>query len=116
MAEEKAERREYTTNYYKTDIDKVSFLGSPHMDNVVTTLIAMGNEMWTNRKRVKVLESLLAEKGVSRDMVEQYVPSEEQEVAWKKEREVLVDRLYGHFARQDEFTFASDFESPTWGK
>ncbi|MBT5239078.1 MAG: hypothetical protein HOL61_00660 [Rhodospirillaceae bacterium] len=112
MADEKKDKREtYTTNFYKADIDKVSFLGSPHMDNVVTTLMAIGNELWTNRKRIHVLESVMAEKGVTSEMVEKYEPTEDQKAAWLKEREVLVERLYAHFARDaDEYEFTSDWE------
>ena len=111
MAESKSKRAEYTTDFVKADIGNVSFLGNVHIDNIVTALIAMGAEIWTDRRRIRVLESLLTQKGVTRDMVEQYVPTAGEETAWKKEREVLVDRLYGQFARQgSEFNISSDWK------
>ena len=111
MADSKAKRAEYTTDFVKADIGNVSFLGNVHIDNIVTALIAMGAEIWTDRRRIRTLESLLAQKGVTTDMVEQYVPTAAEETAWKKEREVLVDRLYGQFARQGgEFNISSDWK------
>ncbi len=95
----------------KADIGNVSFLGNVHIDNIMTALIAMGAEIWTDRRRIRVLESLLEKKGVSRDMVEQYVPSSDEESTWKKEREVLVDRMFGQFARQgNEFNISSGWK------
>jgi len=115
MAEGKQGRKTYTTNVYKTSIDNVSFLGNPHVDNIATTLLAMGNEIWSNRKRMYVMESLLKEKGISADVIEQYVPSEEEKAAWKAEREVMVERFYSHFARVDEYQFSSDWDDE-WGR
>ncbi|MCB2106650.1 MAG: hypothetical protein KDE14_03065 [Rhodobacteraceae bacterium] len=107
----KGKRQEYTTDFIEADIGKVSFLGNLHIDNIMTALIAMGAEIWTDRRRIRILESLLAKKGVNRDMVEQYVPTAEEEAAWKTEREVLVDRMFGQFARQtDEFDVTSAFK------
>ncbi|MFL2771430.1 MAG: hypothetical protein ACJZ9F_10505 [Rhodospirillaceae bacterium] len=111
MAESNAKRETYTTNFYKTDIDNVSFMGNPQIDNIATTLLAIGNELWTNRKRIHVLESLLKDKGVTAEMVENHRASEEEKAAWAKEREVLVERLYAHFARVDEYEFSSDFKN-----
>jgi hypothetical protein len=108
----KGKRQEYTTDFIKADIGNVSFLGNVHIDNIMTALIAMGAEIWTDRRRIRVLESLLEKKGVTREMVEQYVPTSEEETAWKKEREVLVDRMYGQFARQGgEFNISSGWKN-----
>ena len=106
-----ADRPTYATDFILTDIDNVSFLGNAYIDNIATTLIAMGNEMWTNRKRIHVLESLLEQKGVTTNaMMETYVATDEQTAAWQKEREVVVDRLWAHWARAGEvYTFADDF-------
>ena len=115
MAEGNEGRKTYTTNVYKTSVDNVSFLGNPHIDNIATTLIAMGNEIWTNRKRTYVLESLLKEKGISADMIEQYVPTDEEKAAWQAEREVMVERLWAHFANTIEYDFADDWDDE-WGR
>ena len=110
MADGNGKHKTYATNFYKTDIDSVSFLGNPHIDNIATTLMAMGNELWTNRKRIHVLESVMRDKGVTADLIEQYKPTDEERAAWAKEREVLVERLYSHFARVDEYEFSSEWK------
>ena len=115
MAEGKEGRQTYTTNVYKTEVDNVSFLGNPHIDNIATTLIAMGNEIWTNRRRLYVMESLMKDKGVTTEMIEQYMPTEEEKTAWAAEREVMVERLWAHFARVDQFDFADDWDD-SWGR
>ena len=105
-----ANRPTYATDFIRTDIDNVSFMGNAHIDNITTTLLAMGSEIWTNRRRLHVLVSLLEEKGVTSEMIEQHRPSDEQKVAWKDEREVIVERLWAHWAREGEqFSFGNDF-------
>ena len=115
MAEGDKDRKTYATNFYKTDIDNVSFLGNPHIDNIATTLLAMGNEIWTNRKRMHVIESIMKDKGITAEMIEQYQPTEEEKATWAKEREVMVERLWSHFARVDKFDFADDWDDE-WGR
>lgn len=112
MAESKeAGRKTYATDFITTDVAQLSYLGNPHIDNIMTTLIAMGNEMWASRKRQYILEALLAEKGVTNDQIEKYMPNEKQEAAWTKERKVLVERFWGHHAlNTGEFTFTSDWK------
>jgi len=112
MADAKeAGRKTYATDFITTDIAKLSFFGNPMIDNIQTTLIAMGNELWASRKRQYVLEALLAEKGVTNEQIEKYMPNEKQEATWAKERKVLVERFWGHHAiNTGEFTFASDWK------
>ncbi len=112
MAESKSGRPTYATNFIKTDVENVAFLGNVHVDNIVTTLMAMGNEMWSMRKRMHILETVLEDKGVKADVIEKYIPTAAQEQAWAKEREIWVDRFWGHFAKNSgEFTFASDWKN-----
>ena len=110
MANDNSGRKTYTTNVYTADIDAVSFLGNTHIDNVVTALLAMGAELWTTRKRVHVLESVLRKNGITPEQVEKYEATEDEQASWKAEREQMVERLYGHFGRSDKYTFLSEFE------
>ncbi|MSO98476.1 MAG: hypothetical protein EXR11_09705 [Rhodospirillaceae bacterium] len=105
-------RAEFTTEAIKADIEKVSFMGHPLFDNMMTALIAIGAEIWTERRQRLVLEKLLAQKGITKDMVEQFVPSVDDEAAWRKEREVMVERIYGQFANDStEFTTSSTWKN-----
>ena len=111
MAESKSDRPTYATDFITTDIEKVSFLGNVHIDNIMTTLLAMGNELWVQRKRQHVLEALLVEKGIKPEAIEKYVPTPEQAQAWAKERDVIVARLWSHHDKNTgEFTFASGWK------
>jgi hypothetical protein len=110
-AKSKKDRPTYATDFITADIEKVTFLGNPHVDNIMTTLLAMGNELWVQRKRQYILEALLAEKGVKPEAIENYRPSAAQEAAWSKERDVIVARLWGHHDKNTgEFTFASGWQ------
>lgn len=109
MAKEKAEREGYTTNVYKTDVNEVSFLGHPQIDNLAMAVVAIGAELWSTRKRLLVLESVIDNEGV-RDKVERYEPTEEEQARWSAERREMIERLYGHFTRTDQFDFLSDFD------
>ncbi|MBM3512118.1 MAG: hypothetical protein FJX59_00215 [Alphaproteobacteria bacterium] len=110
MAETKGNRPTYATDFITTDIEKVTFFGNVHIDNMMTTLLAMGNELWVQRKRQHILEALLAEKGVKPEAIEKYVATPAQEQAWAKERDVLVARLWSHHDKNTgEYNFASDW-------
>jgi hypothetical protein len=112
MADKKSARAEYTTDFITSDIDKVSFLGNVHLDNMMTALIAISAELWTDRRRLRVIEKLLAAKGVTTEMIEQYVPTEADTKAWEEERKVLVERIFDQFARNDaEFGIASGWKN-----
>ncbi len=56
---------------------------------------------WVNRDRLRVIETLLSEKGVvTTEMIEQYVPGDEEREAVKAERDAFVKRLYGRVQPQ----------------
>ncbi len=53
---------------------------------------------WVNRDRLRVIKTLLSEKGVvTTEMIEQYVPGDEEREAVKAERDAFVNRLYDAF-------------------
>lgn len=86
--------------YIKHDVEEAVMLGNPHLDNLMTIVVALGSEIWAGRQRLNVIESLLESEGkVTQDMVEQFVPSEEQEARWEADREAMVQRVYSVLAR-----------------
>lgn len=101
MAEtKKTERQTYASDFIKGDTDQAVFLGNPHIDNLMTVVIALGAEIWSDRQRLRIVESLMAKKGkVTPEMVEQYVPTEEERAGWQKEREEMVKRVYAVLSR-----------------
>ena len=65
MADEKkmGERTKAASDFIKGDTDSAVFLGNPHIDNLMTIVIAMGAEIWSDRQRMRIVEHLLSTKG-----------------------------------------------------
>lgn len=96
----KTDRETYASDFIKGDTDSAVFLGNPHIDNLMTVVIALGAEIWSDRQRLRIVEKLMEKKGkVTAEMVEQYLPSEEEKAAWQAEREQMVKRVYAVLSR-----------------
>jgi len=88
------------TNFIKGDYDNMVMLGNPMMDSMLQVMIALGAEVWTGQRRVKVMEKLLSTHGrVTTEMIESYVPTPEETAAWGAERKAMVERIYAVLAR-----------------
>jgi hypothetical protein len=78
-----------------------AFFDNPAIDNLIAVTLELGAELWVQRERMRVVERLLAEKGiVTPELIEQYQPSEEEAARARAERDAFVNRIYGAFARQ----------------
>ena len=76
MADSKTKRKSYTADFIKSDTDEAVFLGNPLMDDMMTSIIALGAEVWANRRRTRIIELLMEKEGaVTREMIEAYVPT-----------------------------------------
>jgi hypothetical protein len=94
------ERPTYTSDFIVGDMEKVVFLGNPILDNLVSMVLAINAETWANRRRTMVLERLLADKGVTKEMIEGYVPTPEEEAEWKAERDRFIGMTLSPLLRQ----------------
>lgn len=100
MADSKTKRKSYATPAIKTGTDEAVFLGNPHIDNLMTVSIALGSEIWEIRQRMNVMETLMETKGsISNQMIEEYVPSDQQAELWAMQRQEMVDRVYSVLSR-----------------
>ena len=106
----KTDRPTFASDFIPADIDKAVFLGNPILDNMMTSLIALGAEVWSNRRRMKVIEALLAEQGVTNEMVEQYMPSTEKEAEWQKDRDRFIDLAYSPLLREGSLPVSAPFQ------
>ena len=90
----------YATDYFKSDTDEQVWLGSPHIDNLVTVSLALGGEVWATRQRQLIAEKL-AEKKIPATTanIEAYKASAEEEKAWDAQRQEMAKRVYGVLAR-----------------
>lgn len=106
------DRPTHASDFIEYDIDNVVFYDNPVLDNLMTTVIALGSEVWSTKRRVKILESVLAKQGISKDLVESYTPTEEEESAWRSERDQFIEKTYGGLKRggNDSIAYGSDLE------
>ena len=103
MATSESGRKHYTADFIKADTDNSVFLGNPLMDDMMTTIIALGAEVWANRRRTRIIELLIEKEGaVTQEMIETYVLTPEEEAKLKKERDDFIQITYGHIARDSE--------------
>lgn len=101
MADDNKRHPTYATDFIKADSDQAVFLGNPLFDNMMTSMVALGAEVWSNRRRMRVIEKLLAEHGaVTNEMIEAYLPGEEEEAAMQAERDSFIQRTFGTLARE----------------
>lgn len=79
------------------------YFDHPVLDHLVETVMQLGSELWTTRRRLEVLEKALAEAGsLPDDAVELYMPSVEEHKEEAARRDAFVRRIYAGFARGGE--------------
>jgi hypothetical protein len=104
------ERPLYTSDYIVADVESAIFLGNPILDNMFSSMLAINAETWANRRRTMVLERLLAEKGVTHEMIEGYMPTAEEEAAWQAERDRFIDMTLGPMLRDGSLPISAPRE------
>jgi hypothetical protein len=91
----KPSRPKYASPAIKSDADQQVWLGNPHLDNLMSMVIALSGEVWAGKQRMAILEKVLAAKGVKvADAVENYVPSKAEYEAWEAERRAMAARVF----------------------
>ena len=104
----KKDRPTYTVDFYKQDNDRGVFMGSAMADNLFTAVWNLTAEGWTDRRRIWIMTSLLEKHGkVTNEMIEQYVPTEEEEKLWKAKRDAMVSQMLDPFLRRKDIPYAS---------
>ncbi len=109
MAAPDSKRPTYATEAIPSDVKTGMFLGNPALDSLVSCVIAMNAEMWSMRRRMKVMEAVMAKKGVTTDLIEKYVPSAAEKVAWEQDRDRFVSLTLGALADQGFRDMSTDF-------
>ena len=104
-----AQRPTYAAEAIPSDVNTGVFLGNTALDNVVSCVIAMSSEMWSMRRRMKVMEAVLAQNGVSPEKIEAYVPSDAERAAWEKDRDRFISMTLGPLGNQGYRSFGEDF-------
>lgn len=93
-------RKTYAVDYIKGDFDKAQYLPDPYVDNLTAAVIGLGTEFWAMRRRLMVVESLLAKNAVvTSEAVEGYQPTDAEAKAWDAERDDMIDRVFAILGR-----------------
>lgn len=105
----KTDRPTYASDFIPSDVERAVFLGNPVLDNMMTSLIALGAEVWSSRRRLKVVEALLEDKGITKEMVEKFMPTEKQEAEWQQDRDRFIDLAYSPLLREGDLPVSATF-------
>jgi hypothetical protein len=77
-----------------------AFLPHPAMDRMLDALVALSAELWAERDRRRVLEQVLARRGLLEAAdIEGYRGSDTDEQQRKQERDAYVRRVLGSFSK-----------------
>ena len=79
------------------------YFDHPVLDHLLETVMQLGSELWTTRRRLELLEKVLADAGaLPGNAVETYMPSADELKKEAAQRDAFVRRLYAGFARGGE--------------
>ncbi len=71
------------------------FFDAQGVDELVSMVMALAQELWTVKERNAVIESLIEEKGIiDSDNIENYPLSDDQKEKLDEERQAFIDRIF----------------------
>ena len=90
----------YAADYIKTDARESTYLSDPHISNLKNIAYALATELWAERERSRVVESLMS-KGVqvTPEAIEKYIPSDQETAQWQDDQDAMIQRVFGVLAR-----------------
>jgi len=89
------------TEFIDHGSDTYTFLQDPVVDALVEVVVELGAETWITRRRMLVLERVMASKGLlTSELIETYRPSAEEEALWRQERDRMLKTVYAALARR----------------
>lgn len=103
-------RPTYAADFIKHDIEEAVFLGHPVLDNLVNVVLALSAEVWANRRRGRIVEALLKEQGITAEMIENYMPSAEDEAEWDADRARFVKATLRPLMRNGNLPINTDYD------
>jgi len=70
----------------------------PAIDTLLSIVVALGNEVYVMRDRMRIIEKMLEAKGtISRADIEAYKPTPEEEEEIRKDNDAFMSRLFRVF-------------------
>jgi hypothetical protein len=78
-----------------------AFFDDPTVDNLIAVTLELGGELWLQKERTRMLESVLIERGIlTRELLDAWQPSDVAAERARIEREAYVERVFGVLARR----------------
>ncbi len=111
---EAGDRKTVASEYVLSDYDAAYFLKDPMIDSIFTAMTALAANVWALQRRQEVTEILLEKHGsVTREMIETYMPNEEEQRKIQERRDAFVDEIYDPFKQSGTIDYASSFHPPS---
>jgi hypothetical protein len=89
------------TEFIDHGSETYTFLSDPVVDALVQVVIELGAETWITRRRMLVLERVMAERGLlPADLIETYTPTPADQALWRQERDRMLKSVYAALARR----------------
>lgn len=77
-----------------------AFFRDPTVDRLMEVTMELAAELWVSRRRERLLERALIERGVlPADALELRAPSDDERAALRAERDALLGRVFGALSR-----------------
>lgn len=100
MSNDRLAREGHTVDYIASKTRSHAFSDNPVIDNLLSTVVALGSELWVNRRRQLVIEKILESKGILKlEEIEAFDPDAETGRDWETQRNEFLDRLYSEMIR-----------------
>ena len=111
---EAGNRKTVASEFVKADYDEAYFLKDPMIDSIFTSMTAIAANVWALQRRQEITEILLEKHGsVTREMIETYMPTEEEQKKIQERRNAFVDEIYDPFKQSGTIAYASSFHPPS---
>ncbi|MCB2107762.1 MAG: hypothetical protein KDE14_08690 [Rhodobacteraceae bacterium] len=103
----------YAAEFTVADYDRAYFTKDPIVDALFTSLTALTANVWSMQRRMHVVETLLEKNGsVTREMIEQYQPTEEEAKQISAARDDFVSEIYDPFQQMGDIAYGSSIDVP----
>lgn len=113
----KTSRETFAAPFKPADYDDAVFTSNegmaPTVDAIFTSVMALGANVWSIQRRMRIMEILMEKNGkVTREMVEQYQPTEAEKEMLAKERNVFVAEMYSPFELMGTTHYGASVDVP----
>lgn len=109
----RTQRQTYASEYVKADYDRAFFHGNPMIDSLFTALTALGANVWSIQQRMQIVEKLLEKNGsVTREMIENYMPSKKEAKQMQAERDAFIAEIYEPFRESGDIAYGTTMHPP----